>query len=412
MISTRFSRIFSSKVVLCTAVVFVSQLTFAETVRVISEEANVMLGRENLATVKAGDLLDVIRRKGDWLGVKVKTEQGERTGWILARHVKADGVEALAPADAEPGAEGTFVPSIQHSLITQNLRKMGMSIAMGQPLKVGEVEADYVAMLQYNGASPAIKGTALNAIWKESDCQEFLKRPLASLQQLSDMQAQRIGMKLYKLLPLLKSQIIIKFHGLTPQTGPKALLAVKTGEAGSPVHTAIQELINGLKVSAPPGVLQEAKIGDVNVITLNIPGTVVRGAFVEGWFLAGLGGAFQEALEDPLAALPKDPVTAIAAPESKSVFTLFYNNATVFKMFGPMIPKEVRESGLESIKWAYLDIRHSRSRVQDRSRCVSRPGKIVGSGGVPERRKAGQCRSLEKNSQELPLLFRFEHQPG
>jgi len=81
--------------------VFVGR-SFADTVRVVSVEANVRLQMDPASTVvavvKAGTVLPIERRDGNWYRVRLPAEQGlERVGYIQASDVEVDPIASTDP---------------------------------------------------------------------------------------------------------------------------------------------------------------------------------------------------------------------------------------------------------------------------------------------------------------------------
>lgn len=77
----------------------------AEEVEVLVESAKVKVGNEEIATVKQGDRLSVLRREGAWVAVGVKSAAGERRGWVRADQVRSvvePGIGDASPAPAAP----------------------------------------------------------------------------------------------------------------------------------------------------------------------------------------------------------------------------------------------------------------------------------------------------------------------
>ena len=88
------------------AVFLLSGLASAQTgerVKVVVDQANVMLGDEVLATVDKGTEFDVIRRVGNWVGIRVTVGEKTESGWL-----KSDQVAPLAAGGMKYGfvAEG------------------------------------------------------------------------------------------------------------------------------------------------------------------------------------------------------------------------------------------------------------------------------------------------------------------
>ena len=69
-------------------------------VTVTAPEAKIMIGRRELATVTKGDVLQVAKRKGNWLAVKLSRDGTEIRGWI-----RVDKVSELVEEPAQSTKE-------------------------------------------------------------------------------------------------------------------------------------------------------------------------------------------------------------------------------------------------------------------------------------------------------------------
>ncbi|MDP7134626.1 MAG: hypothetical protein QF437_29295, partial [Planctomycetota bacterium] len=95
-------RILSATLWLCA---FTAISLSAETLQVIADNAPVMRGKDVVGKLTKGARINILVRKGNWLGVKVQTPGGEKQGWVNAKHlgpvVEAEPVVAV-PVEVEP----------------------------------------------------------------------------------------------------------------------------------------------------------------------------------------------------------------------------------------------------------------------------------------------------------------------
>jgi len=360
-------RTFSRLSALALIGLLIGQFALADQVRVVTDEARVKLGKEVLATLKKGDEVPVISEKGDWLGVKVQTAEGEKIGWVHSKYVEKVVVEKPKPPLETPvKTEPVVAPGPAATGV-----EPAPAIPSVVPLKLGAVEKDFAVMLRINGASPALKGTALNSIWNDPETKEFLAQPLALMEQFLTQMAPMTGVNIWDMLALLKTDIVLTIYdvktGTPEEPAPpsvKALLALKTGQVGSAEDKAVHGLIDFLKLQAPEGMIQEGKTGDADTLTMQSPAGAVQAAFLKEWFVIAAGeGLFDAVVADPAAALPKDPVQQ-ANPEAMAndgILTLFYNNKRALELAGGLMPGHVKrdlaKAGLDKADWAYVTIR-------------------------------------------------------
>ena len=372
----------------------ISQISLADQVRVIADEAHIKLGTEVLATLKKGDEVPVITQNGSWLGVKVQTDEGEKIGWVHSKYVEkvvagkpkpAIETPVMTEPEVKPKPPATVEPEVTPEPVATEVTaepetttepmatvvEPAPAIPSTEPLKLGAVQKDCVVMLRINGANPALKGTALNSIWHDPETREFLAQPLALMEQFLTQMAPMTGVNIWDLLALLKTDLVLTLYDVntgTPEApappSVKALLALKTGEADSAADKAVRGLIDFLKLQAPEGMIQEGKAGDADTLTMQSPAGVVKAAFLKEWFVIATGeGLFDAVVADPAAALPKDPIQQ-ANPESMpndGILTLFYNNKKALELAGGFMPghvkRELAKTGLDKADWAYVTVR-------------------------------------------------------
>ncbi|MBI2193270.1 MAG: hypothetical protein HYU36_14940 [Planctomycetes bacterium] len=147
-----------------------ASLWAGEKVRVIVEKADVKLGKQVITTLEKGAELDVVTRKGDWVGVKVTVEGAVKTGWVLGADVETVAQAEAAPAAASgpamqvmmdigagPASVGipelvAFIRFRSVSDVTGKAQQMLMQI---NPMLGGMVSADFLGQKVGN---PGLKG--------------------------------------------------------------------------------------------------------------------------------------------------------------------------------------------------------------------------------------------------------------
>jgi hypothetical protein len=116
-----------------------------EQVEVIVAEAKIKIGQEEIARVKQGDRLTVVRRAGPWIAVEAQIADSRRRGWVFASCVKpviAVGIDERSTAPAAPvlakiSAEYTQFPS--------NMASGPMKLMVCFQLKVSNQSGETIA---------------------------------------------------------------------------------------------------------------------------------------------------------------------------------------------------------------------------------------------------------------------------
>jgi len=152
------------------AVFLLSGLASAQTgerVKVVVDQANVMLGEEVLATVDKGAEFDVVRRVGNWVGVRVTVGEKTESGWL-----KSDQVAPLAAGGmkygfvAEGGGKTVEVPHLMGYLRAKSINEVfgkAQQLAMQiNPLLAGSVSPQFVAKKL---GIENLKGVDLDKAW-------------------------------------------------------------------------------------------------------------------------------------------------------------------------------------------------------------------------------------------------------
>ena len=152
------------------AVFLLSGLASAQTgerVKVVVDQANVMLGDEVLATVDKGTEFDVIRRVGNWVGIRVTVGEKTESGWL-----KSDQVAPLAAGGmkygfvAEGGEKTVEVPHLMGYLRAKSINEVfgkAQQLAMQiNPLLAGSVSPQMVAKKM---GIAELKGVNLDGAW-------------------------------------------------------------------------------------------------------------------------------------------------------------------------------------------------------------------------------------------------------
>ena len=92
-----------------------AQRALAETAVVTVDEAKVYIGQKVITTLTKGQQVTVTGRNGKWLGVAVKTAEGEKKGWLYGENVEllpegAPPPDDLPPIEAEKRIEEKETP--------------------------------------------------------------------------------------------------------------------------------------------------------------------------------------------------------------------------------------------------------------------------------------------------------------
>lgn len=313
----------------------------AETLEVAEPDAPVMLGKDVLARLPLGRAITVIQRRGEWIGLKVQTAEGEKTGWMHVKHTR--------PIPAAVTPEG------------------GPALPVPASAAAAQAGGGPVAFLRYNGVSPAMSGTALHRIWREPEVQEFLELPLRSLEGYLAAKAEEVGINLWELRPLLEAEILACLQGIDRLgfPSPRLLISVRTGDAASPQRQAVDALLALLKGHLAPELFSVENTGEVVVTSVQLGGTPVQYAFVKERFWVGLGrGVLQAALGDDRAGQPEFPLdqeTFGPGAAEGDVLTVYYNHPALLRAVAGLIPPPAQQAmsrlGLDSLQWVAMRVR-------------------------------------------------------
>ncbi len=74
-----------------------------EVVEVVSDSAQIKIGKDAIATAKKGDRFALLDRDGPWMAISFATPQGQREGWIFATDVRYAVEPGLTPNSEAPG---------------------------------------------------------------------------------------------------------------------------------------------------------------------------------------------------------------------------------------------------------------------------------------------------------------------